>query len=69
MLVALVPEVEEVLHSDRAVGHHGAIPREDVVEDEALDWIPLISFVQTSISNCSCYSNVDLTIKRVPSFV
>jgi len=59
MSVALVPEVEEVLHSDRAVGNHGAVLREDVVEGEVLDGSLPISFVQTSISNCGRYSDID----------
>jgi len=59
MLVVLAPEVEEALHSDRAVGNHGAVPQEDVVEGEVLDGILLISFVQISIPNCCCYSDTD----------
>jgi len=43
MSVALVPEVGEVLHSDRAVHKHEAVRPEDVVGDEGFDRTVLIS--------------------------
>jgi len=48
MLVALVPEVGEVLHSDRAVDHREEVPLEDVVEGEVHNGV-LFSFFRTDI--------------------
>jgi len=47
-LVALVPEVGEVLHSDRAVDHREEVPLEDVVEGEVHNGV-LFSFFRTDI--------------------
>jgi len=72
MSVALAPEVGEVLHSDRAVDNHEAVPPEDVAGDEVLNGPVLIpSCIHRSLAEIiiPTFAAIGLTVKRVPPLV